>query len=177
MKGLLGMTSDHLFPVLEREGDSQSLAQVGSCLAVGNVPDEIIGWDASQLSANRMEGVRGTVVGNILRRMVARTMAKQVAKKVEAATSPFQSALSSKAGCECVAHMTLTQRPPSSPLMASAHATTSPGTPCWRACCAWRTATSLPFRPLFLWKSFNLFMGGRNGSHPRNSPRRGWGAG
>ena len=37
--------------------------------------------------------------------MVARTMAKQVAKKVEVATSPFQFGLSTKAGCECVAHM------------------------------------------------------------------------
>ena len=32
------MTSDHFFHVLEREADSQLLAQVGSCLAVGNVP-------------------------------------------------------------------------------------------------------------------------------------------
>ena len=36
------MTSDHLFPVLESEGDSGSLAKVASMLAVGNVPDEII---------------------------------------------------------------------------------------------------------------------------------------
>ena len=49
--------------------------------------------------------MREIVVGDIVRRMVARTMAKQVAKKVEAATSPVQYALSTKAGCECVAHM------------------------------------------------------------------------
>ena len=102
------MTSDHLFLVLEREADSQLLAQVGSCLAVGNVPDGII--DAIRLgritALNKPDGgVRGIVVGDILRRMVARTMAKQVAKKVETATPPFQCALSAKAGCECVAHM------------------------------------------------------------------------
>ena len=50
-------------------------------------------------------GVRGIVVGDILRRMVARTIAKQIAKQVEAATVPFQYALSTKAGCECVVHM------------------------------------------------------------------------
>ena len=50
-------------------------------------------------------GVRRIVVGDILRRMVARTIAKQIAKQVEAATAPFQYALSTKAGCECVAHM------------------------------------------------------------------------
>ena len=32
-------------------------------------------------------------------------MAKQVAKKAEKATAPFQYALSTRAGCECVAHI------------------------------------------------------------------------
>ena len=32
-------------------------------------------------------------------------MAKQISKKVEEATVPFQYALSTKAGCECVAHI------------------------------------------------------------------------
>ena len=40
--GPSGMTSDHLFPVLESEGDSVSLARVVSMFAVGNVPVEII---------------------------------------------------------------------------------------------------------------------------------------
>ena len=46
-------------------------------------------------------GVRGIVVGDILRRLVARTTAKQAEK----ATAPFQYALSTKAGCECIAHI------------------------------------------------------------------------
>ena len=50
-------------------------------------------------------GVRGIVVGDILRRLVARTIAKQVSKQAEAATAPFQYALSTKVGCECVAHI------------------------------------------------------------------------
>ena len=51
-------------------------------------------------------GVRGIiVVGDVMRRLVARTTAKQVSKKVEEATGPFQHALTTKAGCECVAHI------------------------------------------------------------------------
>ena len=49
--------------------------------------------------------MRGIVVGDIVRRLVARTMAKQVAKQAEKATAPFQHALSTKAGCECIAHI------------------------------------------------------------------------
>ena len=95
-------------PVLENEGDSERLVEVASLLAVGRVHDEII----EALRLDRLTalskpdgGVRGIVVGDILRRMVARTIAKQIAKQVEAATAPFQHALSTKAGCECVAHM------------------------------------------------------------------------
>ena len=40
--GPSGMTSDHLFPVLENEGDSDLFAQVGSLLALGNVPPTIV---------------------------------------------------------------------------------------------------------------------------------------
>ena len=54
---------------------------------------------------------RGIVVGDVLRRLVGRTMAKQVTQEVEAATSPFPYALSTRFGCECVAHVlqTLTE--------------------------------------------------------------------
>ena len=64
------MTSDHLFPVLENEVDSESLARVASMLAVGNVPVEII--EAIRLGrltalSKPDGGVRGIVVGDILR--------------------------------------------------------------------------------------------------------------
>ena len=49
-------------------------------------------------------GVRGTVVGDTLRRLVARTIAQQIGDAVERAT-PFQCALKTRAGCECVSHM------------------------------------------------------------------------
>ena len=64
-------------------------------------------------------GVRGIVVGDIFRRLVARTMAKQISKRVEAATAPFQYALKTKAGRECVAHVsqTLTDLDPEATVM------------------------------------------------------------
>ena len=49
-------------------------------------------------------GVRGIVVGDVLRRLVARTMSQQTSPAVERATSPYQYALTTRAGCECVAH-------------------------------------------------------------------------
>ena len=50
-------------------------------------------------------GVRGIVVGDVIRRLAARTMAQQLGDAVEAATSPYQYALRTKAGFECVAHV------------------------------------------------------------------------
>ena len=95
--GPSGMTSDHLFRVLENEGDSQKLVEEPSLFAAGRVPEEIV----EALRLGRMTalskpngGVRGIVVGDIFRRTVARTIAKQIAKKVEEATAPFQYALS-----------------------------------------------------------------------------------
>ena len=106
--GPSGMISDHLFPVLESEADSQLFAQVGALLATGNVLAPILeGIRLGRMTALKKPdgGVRGIVVGDIVRRLVARTMVKQVSKQVEAATAPFQYALSTKAGCECVAHI------------------------------------------------------------------------
>ena len=44
------------------------------------------------------------VVGDVFWRLVARSLAQQFAKKVESATAPFQYALSTRVGCECVSH-------------------------------------------------------------------------
>ena len=50
-------------------------------------------------------GVRGIVVGDVFRRLIARTMARQFSKFAEGATHPFQYALSTRAGTECVTHI------------------------------------------------------------------------
>ena len=49
-------------------------------------------------------GVRGIVVGDVLRRLVARTIAQQIGAAVERTTAPFQNALKTRAACECVSH-------------------------------------------------------------------------
>ena len=59
-------------------------------------------------------GVHGIVVSDFLVRAVARTIFQQVSKEVVEATAPFQHALKTKSGCECVSHIlqTLTQSSP-----------------------------------------------------------------
>ena len=49
--------------------------------------------------------VRGIVAGDPLRRLVGRTLSKQFGSEMEAACSPHQYALSTRAGTECVAHL------------------------------------------------------------------------
>ena len=102
------MTADHLFPILENERDSSLFVQAATSLARGNIPEVIMeAIRLGQMTALRKPdgGVRGIVVGDIVRRLVARTIAKQVSKQAEKATAPFQYALSTKARCECVAHI------------------------------------------------------------------------
>ena len=106
--GPSGMTADHLRPLLESERDSEVLAELGASLARGEGPEVVweairMGWMTALRKADG--GVRGIVVGDRFRRLVSHTIAQQIAKSVEAATSPFQYALSTKAGTECVSHM------------------------------------------------------------------------
>ena len=49
--------------------------------------------------------MRGIVAGDVLRRLVARTIAQQLDSEIEEATAPFQYALRTRAGTECVAHL------------------------------------------------------------------------
>ena len=79
-----------------------------SSLAQAKLPVEI----ASGLSGARLTalakpdgGVRGIATGCSLRRLVARTLAKQFAKDFETECAPFQYALSTRAGTDCVGHV------------------------------------------------------------------------
>ena len=102
------MTTEHLRPLLDSQRDMNLLHEVCQQLARAEVSLTII--DAIRLG--RMTaltkpngGVRGIVSGDVIRRLTARTIAQQLGKVVEAATAPFQYALSTRAGCECVAHI------------------------------------------------------------------------
>ena len=77
-------------------------------LAQGNIPEEVVlAIRLGRMTALQKPdgGVRGIVVGDVFRRVVARTIAQQYAKLGEAATHPFQYALSTRAGTECVTHI------------------------------------------------------------------------
>ena len=50
-------------------------------------------------------GVRGIATGCTVRRLVARTLVKQFMKVFEAECAPFQYALSTRAGTDCVGHL------------------------------------------------------------------------
>ena len=104
--GPSGTTSEHLFPLLESEDDMGAFVQFAGILARGDIPPlalEVI--RRGRMSALRKaNGVRGIVVGDVLRRLVARTIAQQIGAAVELDTAPFQYALKTRAGCECVSH-------------------------------------------------------------------------
>ena len=91
--GPSGMTTEHLRPLF-LVAEAQILDIATRMIRDGR-------FALSKLDG----GVRGIVAGDVIRRLVARsTMAQQSQKAVEVATALFQYALSTKAGCECVAH-------------------------------------------------------------------------
>ena len=105
--GVSGMTAEHLRPMLESPVDSELLFHLASDLAEASIPEEVLQViRLGRMTAFRKAsgGVRGIVAGDILRRLVARTMCQQLGPAIEAATAPFQYALTTQSGCECVAH-------------------------------------------------------------------------
>ena len=94
--------------MLDTARDTSLFFQFATALARGQAPAAAVeGVRMGRITALKKPngGIRGIVVGDILRSLVARTMAKQMAARVEAATAPFQYALTTKAGCESVAHI------------------------------------------------------------------------
>ena len=102
------MTADHLRPLLECGQDSELLWRLCQGLARAEVPAEVLRVvNMGRITALQKPtgGIRGIVVGDILRRLVARTISQQITPAVEVATAPFQFALSTRAGTECVSHV------------------------------------------------------------------------
>ena len=102
------MTTEHLRPVLNDAHTTNLFFRVGEKLSRGDVPQSVV----QMVRQGRMTalakldgGVRGIVAGDVIRRLVAKTMAQQLGDAVEAFTAPYQYALRTKAGCECVAHV------------------------------------------------------------------------
>ena len=100
------MTADHLRIILDSL-NTHLLFTMGEQMARANLPHAIVG--AIRLGVmtalqKRSGGVRGIVAGDILCRIVGRTIAQQISAAVGSATAPFQYAMSTRAGTECVAH-------------------------------------------------------------------------
>ena len=83
------------------------MCKLAGRFAQGQVPDNIVaGVRLGRMTAlvKPAGGVRGNVVGDIFRRLVAITVAQRMGPAVEKVTAPFLYALSTRAGCECIAH-------------------------------------------------------------------------
>ena len=106
--GPSGMSGEHLKIVLESPACTALLSESASQLARAEMLEEIvkaIWWGGMTILQKPDGGVRGIVVGDVFRRLVASTIAQQYSKMGEAATHPFQYALSTRAGTECVTHI------------------------------------------------------------------------
>ena len=106
---------EHLRPLLDNPRDTHMLFGVAEQLAQGLAPEAAIqALRLGRLTALRKPtgGVRGIVAGDIIRRITSRTIAQQLGEAVKTATSPFQYALSTRAGCECISLQALCEEDP-----------------------------------------------------------------
>ena len=94
--------------LLDDETATLLVTEAAEHLCVADVPGEIadaLGLGALTALVKDNGRIRGIVTGDTFRRGVARTMAQQCAKKFEEACMPFQYALSTRAGTDCVARV------------------------------------------------------------------------
>ena len=106
--GLAGDTNEHYKVVLDDEEATELLLDAAEKLAQADVPEAVSNaMSLGSLTALRKDDgkVRGIVAGDTFRRGVSRTMAQQSAQVLEKACSPFQFALSTRAGTDCVARL------------------------------------------------------------------------
>ena len=104
--GPSGMTAEHLRLVLESVPDTAAFHRAAQDLARAEIPPNVLALlRMGRLTALQKPGggVRGIVCGDLVRRLVARSIAQQISSAVAEAT-PFQYALTTKAGGESVAH-------------------------------------------------------------------------
>ena len=92
--GPSGMCTEHLRPLLDNDVDSNRVFEVSQAFAQAKIPDEIASaLRVGQLTALRKPngGVRGIVVGDVIRRRVAKTISQQFMERFENATTVNQS--------------------------------------------------------------------------------------
>jgi hypothetical protein len=93
--------------LLDDEAALEVFGELAQRLAQARVP----GCAAGALRLGRMVApsktsgeMKGIVTGDVFRRMLAHTMAQQLSQVLHSGCSPFQYALSTRAGAECMAH-------------------------------------------------------------------------
>ena len=110
--GPSGTRNEHQRELLEDITTTDNLVFFASRVAVGDIPEAIrAGLAVSRLTAlakvdqlkQPTGDIRGIATGACERRVIARTIAQQYAAPIMEATSPFQYALSTRAGVDCVA--------------------------------------------------------------------------
>ena len=104
--GLSGATAEHYKVLLDDEEGLSLFTATIELLAQGRVPEDIM----ESLSTARLTalskpngGVRGIATGEVLRRLTSRVLARQYAEIFDTATRPFQYALRTRAGTDCLA--------------------------------------------------------------------------
>ena len=106
--GPSGMATEHLKILLDNTECCALFGEVATLFVRGQIPPEILeGVRVGRMTAlQKPDGrVREIVVGDVMRRLMARILAQQFGPQAEAATHPFQHALSTRVGTECVAHV------------------------------------------------------------------------
>ena len=102
-----GCTHEHLRILVDDVDTMELLFEAVTSLAQARVPVTISrALMSARLTALKKAdgGVRGIATGCTFRRLVARTLARQFAKDFEEECAPFQYALSTRAGTDCVGH-------------------------------------------------------------------------
>ena len=119
------------------------------------MPDSPFQLDEDKLAQNIRKARRGAAPGPsgmtnicLLESEDDLSLFQQIGDAVERATSPFQHALETRAGCECVSHMfqKLLDLDPRATILSvdgvGALSILSPETPWWLGCLTWKKGTS-----------------------------------
>ena len=99
---------EHLKVWVDDQDTLELLFEAATSLAQAVVPASVAAaLTTARLTAlsKRDGGIRGIATGCSFRRLVARTLAKQFAEDFEQECSPFQYALSTRVGTDCVGHL------------------------------------------------------------------------
>ena len=133
-----GCTNEMLRTCLDDSEVFQLLFRAAEDCASASMPETVrrAFMSASKTALQKPDGgVRGIATGTSFRRLVARTLARQFGKAVEATCAPFQFALSTRAGTDCVGHAirAVTNTNPMCTVL-SIDGTMCTEAPCWQSC-------------------------------------------